>query len=54
MADSESCVTESVTTPLDGIVHDAAAHAGLNPDTAEVVDVGLVDGELELELRGEK
>lgn len=44
-----------VTTPLDGLVHDAAAHVDLDPDETDAVDADVTaDGELELKLEGPK
>ncbi len=50
---SEPEITRAVRTPIDGIKHDAARTAGIDPDTAEVEGVRMVDGELELTLSGD-
>jgi len=50
---SEPELTKEVRTPIDGIKHDAASHAGIDPETAEVEGVRLVDDELELTLSGD-
>jgi hypothetical protein len=46
-------VTKRVKTPINDIVHVGASNVGLDPDTVEVEGVRMVDGELELKLRGE-
>jgi len=46
--------THTVTTPLDDrITATTARAAGLDPETATVVDAAVRDGELALELAGE-
>jgi len=46
-------ITKRVKTPAEEIVHGAATHAGLNPNTVEVESVRMVDEDLEFELRGD-
>lgn len=50
---SEPEITKSVRTSIDGIKHDAAASANIDPETAEVEGIRMVDGELELKLTGD-
>lgn len=53
-SDGAERTTKRVRTPISDMVHDAACSVDLDPETAEATAARLVDGQLELTLRGEE
>lgn len=55
MSSSDSTQTQTVTTPLDDVEHDAALAASLDPEETEIVGADVTpDNELKLTLEGPK
>lgn len=52
MPDHET--VKRVRTPIGDLIHDAAVSVDLDPETVTAEATGIEDGELVLELRGER